>query len=148
MCFLWVSNGSYWYTLSEIDPHEHVYISNKRPRAAVIYHSLRPRFGRNREIRRTSNRGECCKRHYTQRRQENLDWAPERKYFTQSIREVRREHAVRVEFIVHIITHRRATRRTFHSRKIVLRFNFRAELRITAVRVIPSPARVKFTRQK
>lgn len=52
-------------TLSEIDPHVRAHTHNRRPRAVVIYHSLRPRFGRNREIRRTSNRGECCKRHYT-----------------------------------------------------------------------------------
>lgn len=32
-------------------------------------------------------------------------------------------HVARVEFIVHIITHRRASRRTFYSRKIVSRFN-------------------------
>lgn len=43
---------------------------------------------------------------------------------------MRREHAVRVEFIVHIITHRRASRRTFYSRKIVLRFNFEVSHRV------------------
>lgn len=89
MCFLWASNGSYWYPFRNRSTQTRTQAPDKRPRAAVIYHSLRPRFGRNREIRRTSNRGECCKKHYTQRRQENLDWAPERKYFTQRIQEAR-----------------------------------------------------------
>jgi len=36
MCFLWVSNDSYWYSLSEIDPHKHAHNPNKRPRGSNI----------------------------------------------------------------------------------------------------------------